>query len=93
MREPRIVARMWWCEDEVCDCTQPIIERSAPNPADPRFYVHQRLWEGEFMSGGAVEQDEGRWEARNQAFIAKAAEFGITLDENMSGWRPCKEGE
>ena len=28
---PHLEARLWWCEDEECDCTQPQIDRITPN--------------------------------------------------------------
>ena len=84
---PLLVARMWWCEDEVCDCTQPIIERVSQNPIDPRFFTRERLWEGQFISqDGGYDDDE--LAMRRDEFTAKAADFGIALDETLRGERP-----
>lgn len=44
----RIQGRVWWCEDEWCDCTQAKIERI--EGAGP--YVYTTLWEGEFHTDG-----------------------------------------
>lgn len=85
---PLLVARLWWCEDEVCDCTQYIIERVSQNPLDRRFFHRSRLWEGEFVSEGAGWADEGQQERRRQAYRVAAAEFGIELNEDLSGERP-----
>lgn len=45
MELPRIVADVWWCQDEVCDCTQArIYILSKPN-----LYHYEMLWEGTFV--------------------------------------------
>lgn len=79
MREERrsyLYAHIWWCGDEVCDCTQPVIERFAPNPLDSRFWKQERLWEGTFHTQATLE------EASEQVreLEAAAKQYGIELD-------------
>jgi len=65
---------IWWCCDDYCDCTQPVIERIRSNPRAPRGAVSiDRLWEGAFHSG--ADRDEAR---RQQEELSTAAiGFGL----------------
>ena len=67
---------IWWCEDDVCDCRQPVIEsRGGDNKIN-------RIWEGEFLSqptptewiGMVIELDEAieRLEKERNIKIRKA---------------------
>ncbi len=48
-----VKANMWYCGDEVCNCTQPRIEIMGPNPLTAiRSWSFVRLWEGTFRSDG-----------------------------------------
>lgn len=47
----RLIARLWYCGDEECDCTQPVIERITPNvEAGYPWIKRETLWEGKFLS-------------------------------------------
>jgi hypothetical protein len=49
----RIVARIWWCGDEVCDCACPQIEKITPNyVAGYPWTRREVLWSGTFVSRG-----------------------------------------
>lgn len=48
----RVVGRVWWCGDDVCDCTQAVITEEYQNKVDPRFIVPVGVWEGTFYSDG-----------------------------------------
>ncbi|HEX6512702.1 MAG TPA: hypothetical protein VF157_10410 [Chloroflexota bacterium] len=91
--EPKIVAYAWWCDDEVCDCTLPVVELVTPrqlNRWSARFgWDCKRLWEGTFHSQATVEDaNEQRRELR-----AAAARYGITLDAGLHGSRPATPNE
>ena len=52
---------MWWCGDEECDCTKPIVEiRSLERPLSPGWESPERIAEGPFVnySGGYPEPEE-----------------------------------
>jgi hypothetical protein len=48
---PRLVASVWWCGDDYCDCTKPVIERITPNTnAGYPWIQREQLWEGRFLT-------------------------------------------
>jgi len=55
-RKPYLYASVWWCEDEVCDCHQPKIERIDTNPVDRRFITRTTIWRGTFVSEPTAEE-------------------------------------
>jgi hypothetical protein len=78
-REPFVRAVMWWCEDPVCDCTQPIIERVTPPPLSGHMgYKFERLWEGTFCSRDTEQDDAKQW----AELRAAAARFGVPMPED-----------
>lgn len=78
----KLVARLWWCGDEVCDCYQPMIERMRPNlAAGYPWITRERVWEGTFDSGGE-HLDRLRAELRQAAVI-----HGITVNDKDYGER------
>jgi hypothetical protein len=47
----RLVASIWYCGDEHCDCTQPVIERITPNTqAGYPWIRRETLWSGTFLT-------------------------------------------
>ena len=46
------VAYVWWCGDEVCDCSQVAVERLYENARDRRFVWIVRIAEGPFSTDG-----------------------------------------
>lgn len=63
-----LVGYIWWCGDEQCDCTQPVIERVSPNLRAGRLWIHREsVWQGSFHSqvepAESVQQRRELWEA------------------------------
>lgn len=81
-------AYMWWCQDDVCDCTQYRIERRTPRPYPNRFFDIELIWEGEFWTDGTgrfgdhTDEDNA---ARLQAFRDAAEAAGIELVKDRFG--------
>jgi hypothetical protein len=71
---PRLEARVWHCDDEVCDCWQPVIERVTPGEAFP-WIKRERLWEGSFISQPEAHESKQMIEDLRKA----AADYGIEL--------------
>ena len=47
----RLVAEMWWCGDDVCNCYQPKIDRISPNREAGRPWIRRKeVWRGTFYS-------------------------------------------
>ena len=67
-----LVAYMWWCGDDECDCTQPVIERYTERG---RFFNIERLWEGSFHS----QRDPDERAQQEAEMMEAAARFGIEL--------------
>jgi hypothetical protein len=58
-RSTRIVASMWWCGDDDCDCTKPVIERITPNHVAGYPWIHREtLWEGTFRTDSGLYPEE-----------------------------------
>ena len=58
---PEVFVYMWWCGDDYCDCTQPIVEiRSTEIPFSFGWTAPTRIAEGPFLSQGygAAEPEE-----------------------------------
>jgi hypothetical protein len=70
----RVTAYVWYCGDETCDCTQPVVERITPNlEAGFPWIRRERLWTGTFRSGADPEES-----AAQRAELAEAAaKFGV----------------
>jgi hypothetical protein len=47
-----IIARVWWCGDDWCDCTQAQITARFCNIVVPNAVVLHTLWRGEFHTDG-----------------------------------------
>jgi hypothetical protein len=93
MSQPFLRAYRWWCEDEVCDCTQYVIEEYTPRPPPSRAYDIRRVWQGQFVSDSASESRQER-AARLRAFRNAARQHGIKLThaatfEQWTGERPA----
>jgi hypothetical protein len=80
--EKRLEAQMWWCGDDYCDCTQPVIERITPNHQAGYPWVHrERVWEGEFLTSTEQYSAEER-EALQFAPLREACQqFGVTIPD------------
>lgn len=69
-------AHVWWCGDEVCDCTQARIEGAARTNTYRQRLWDVTLWTGTFRSGWPYEYDE-----------AERAEVGPTTELNREARR------
>jgi trehalose utilization protein len=78
--ETTVRAVMWWCGDEHCDCTQPIVERVTPPPLSGHMgYKFERLWEGTFVTSGEEPGErERQWDELREA----AARFGVPMPKH-----------
>lgn len=75
-------AYMWRCEDAVCDCWQPVIERLMPNLVTGYPWVkRQRVWEGPFVS----EPTATEIKALELILLENALVRGIVLDKYNQG--------
>jgi hypothetical protein len=79
---PRLVAELWWCGDDRCDCTQPQIVRLTPNTVMGYPWVHREaVWEGEFLTD-TWELSEAEREALHYAPLRGACErLGVQVPE------------
>jgi len=56
-------AFMWYCGDEVCECSQPVIERFSYREdwlGRRTFIDRKRLWEGQFHSEAEPDERAGQ---------------------------------
>jgi hypothetical protein len=75
-------AEMWWCMDEECDCTQPIIVRITPNTQVGYPWVRRELlWEGEFLSATYEYTANQREELQYAPLRAACAERGLPVPD------------
>jgi hypothetical protein len=79
-----VVARLWWCGDGECDCTQPVIERVNPNLQAGYPWVHrENLWEGEFVTETwSVPMDE-RERLQFAPLRQACAEYGVPVPDDI----------
>lgn len=82
---PRLQAYVWWCQDEVCDCNQPVVELVQRHPTlGGTACKTTRLWEGKYIS----EPDADEWLEQRAELTFAASRFHIKLDpETWSGER------
>lgn len=82
-RPPYLVAEIWRCGDEVCDCWQPQITLISPHdPPMPPWIRRDRKWEGTFIS----DPDNSELQDIRSELRTAAAKYGIVLDEaTMTG--------
>jgi hypothetical protein len=81
-RIPRLEAYRWWCEDEVCDCTQYKIDRIT-FPKGRKWAMLDNVWEGRFVTETSAETEDERNE-RLLEFGLAALEHGIRI--NRENW-------
>lgn len=51
MSRNEIRVYLWWCGDEECDCTKPVVDIRYEKPI-PGIGVVEQIWEGTFISRG-----------------------------------------
>lgn len=69
-------AHVWWCGDDVCDCTQARIEGATRRGPGGSPWYEETLWTGTFRSGWPCEYDE-----------SERAEGGPTTELNREARR------
>lgn len=77
-RIPKLVATMWHCGDDVCNCWQPQIDLVLPGfqfPVIQRFEV----WRGTFISDPEFKE----MQAMRKELAEEAAKLGIPMDEEF----------
>ena len=47
-----LLALVWWCGDDICDCSQAQIEQIFPNPVGRPWILRERVWQGPFYTHG-----------------------------------------
>jgi len=73
--QTKLEARLWWCEDNVCDCHQPQIDRIKPNmEAGYPWIRRENVWRGTYTWGGE-DMDKLRAE-----LLEAANAHGISVD-------------
>ena len=88
-RPPYMVAEIWHCGDEVCDCYQPQITLIKPhNPPMPPWIVREQRWAGAFFS----QPGEEEWVQMKTELREACLRFGIALhEETMTGMKETAE--
>jgi hypothetical protein len=78
-RRPRLVAEVWWCGDDWCDCTQPQIVRITPNTdAGYPWVRREAVWEGEFLTGTWQYEPAERERLQFGPLREACTRFGVT---------------
>ncbi len=78
----RLEAYQWWCQDEVCDCYQAVIELVYPNLKAGYPWIRRvRQWEGTFHS----EPDHEEFNNQERQLIGASWWFGIPLERGLVG--------
>ena len=80
-----IEAYIWWCGDDICNCTQPKLDRVSPNHHGIGYPWIRRmnLWSGTFVS----DRDGDELAVQEGEINEIANRFGITLDRDYCGRR------
>lgn len=91
MNTPQIVAEMWYCGDEVCECSQPEINRLTPNRYYPQCVDRETIEKGPFYSGAAMVEieEQCKWllEAARRHNVANLEEIEAAyswLEESLT---------
>jgi len=73
-------AFMWYCGDEVCECSQPVVEQYTYRSdylGRRKLIDRKRLWEGTFRAGA----DAGESEAQRRELVAECERRGLPVPE------------
>lgn len=69
----KIQAYIWWCGDDVCDCTEPLIDVITPNEKAGYPWIERTtIWRGTFRS-----RDSERGGDPQEELIAACDRYGI----------------
>lgn len=77
-RVPKLVASMWHCGDEVCNCFEPQIDLVLPGMAFP-LVQRFKVWRGTFHSDPDFEE----MQAMRSELMEGSVKFGIPMDEEF----------
>lgn len=84
MAEQKTEIVMWWCEDDICDCTQPQINRWTRQSVGS--WKCETLWEGTFRSeADATERAEQELELSNARLLFTHAGGGTGPSNPATG--------
>lgn len=87
MSQAKLHAYRWWCGDEICDCTQYVIERLTPRLAPSWFHDIERLWEGKFVTASyELEQVERATLLREFRNAARRHAIRLTRQSLLYSW-------
>ncbi len=82
--KPRIVAEIWWCGDDYCDCTEPMIVRITPNLKAGYPWIHREvLWSGEFLTETGGYSPEEIRERQYEPLRRECRRFGIPVPKQL----------
>lgn len=81
---PQLEARLWYCEDDVCRCYQPQIDRIVPNLGAGYPWIKREIvWRGYFISDPSSDElDELLAQLK-----AECLKLGIPLENSGYGRR------
>lgn len=86
-------ARLWYCGDDHCDCTEPIIERVTPNLRLGYPAVHREaLWVGRFLTDTGDYTEAEREELQYGPWRRACADFGVAVPDGYEEPPPGCEG-
>lgn len=81
--DTRLEARIWWCGDEYCDCTKPVIERITPNLQAGHPWVHREtVWEGRFLTDTGTYSLAAREELQYAPLREACQRLGVPVPES-----------
>lgn len=78
-----IKAFMWYCGDEFCECSQPVIEKftwRSDELGRRKLIKRERLWEGTFHSEAELEERE----EQHRELAAECARRSIPLPNSIT---------
>lgn len=74
-----IIAEVWWCGDEWCNCTQAQIVARFRNLFDSRWIVPVRIWSGEFYTDGDVSGATDELSAKQAEVLSTEPEMAARI--------------
>ena len=82
--QPRVIARIWWCGDDYCDCTKPLIERITPNrEAGYPWIRREALWSGKFITDTWQYDRAEREELQYEPLREECRRIGIPVPREL----------
>lgn len=75
-RTEKLVATIWFCGDEICDCNQAVIIKVITFVGRNPHRSQERVWEGTFFSEPTTED----WVTIRRELVEAADRYGITVN-------------